>query len=377
MILAGLLAACGGDAATATPSPTAIVEAAPASAEIGGEVGDVAPEFTGISNWINSDALTMAELRGDVVLIDFWTYTCVNCIRTLPYIRQWQEKYADHGLVIVGVHTPEFDFEKVTENVVDSAGAFELTYPIAQDNDFGTWNAYSNRAWPAKYLVDMDGVVRYTHRGEGRYRETEGWIRTLLEERGADLSAVPTNDDPEPIFDPRAYAAEPGANITREIYGGWRRNATPGGIYIAHFEYYEAVDSIVEYEDTGDHQNQFLYLNGLWENGLESVRHARKTEGLEDYLALKFIATSVNAVFDPTGGSFEVDITLDGRPLTQKEAGQDLIIEGRRSYLSIDEPRLYAIVELPEYGTHELTLASNSDQFALFAFTFGAYAEGP
>ena len=361
----------------ATPSPTATVEAAPASAVIGGEVGDVAPEFTGISNWINSDALTMAELRGDVVLIDFWTYTCVNCIRTLPYIRQWQDKYADHGLVIVGVHTPEFDFEKVTENVVDSAGAFELTYPIAQDNDFGTWNAYSNRAWPSKYLVDMDGVVRYTHRGEGRYRETEGWIRTLLEERGADLSAVSANDDPEPVFDPRAYTSEPGANITREIYGGWRRNATPGGIYIAHFEYYEAVDSIVEYEDPGDHQNQFLYLNGLWKNGLESVRHARQTDNLEDYLALKFIATSVNAVFDPTGGPFEVDIPLDGRPLTQKEAGQDLIVEGGRSYLSVDEPRLYAIVELPEYGTHELTLASNSDQFALFAFTFGAYAEGP
>ena len=373
--LALLLAACS---TSATPTPTATpLPAAAATLATGGEVGDLAPEFAEVSNWINSDPLTMETLRGKVVLIDFWTYTCVNCIRTLPYLRDWQAKYASEGLVIVGVHTPEFDFEKVTENVQRNVDDFELTYAVAQDNDFGTWNAYANRAWPAKYLIDKDGIVRYTHRGEGQYQETEEWIRGLLEEAGADLSAIAVNDSPEPVFDRRAYVSDVDARITREIYGGWRRNAVPNGLYIAHIEYYEEAEQVLEYQDPGDHQNQFLYLNGLWENGLESIRHARATDGLEDYMALRFVASSVNAVFDPLGEAFEVDITLDGVPLTEDEAGDDLIVEAGRSYLRVDAPRMYAVVELGDFEAHELRLASNSDRFALFAFTFGAYEEGP
>ena len=144
----------------------------------------------GIANWINSEPLIMEELQGKVVLIDFWTYTCVNCIRTFPALRDWNAKYSDKGLVIVGVHTPEFDFEKVTKNVTQSTDEYNLTWPVAQDNDFGTWRAYSNRFWPAKYLVDSNGVVRYTHFGEGAYIETEEQIRDLLQEAGADLSEI-------------------------------------------------------------------------------------------------------------------------------------------------------------------------------------------
>ena len=360
--------------ATATPTP---LPAAAVSLAVGGEVGDQAPEFEGIVNWINSEPLTMESLRGKVVLIDFWTYTCVNCIRTIPYLRDWQAKYAGQGLVIVGVHTPEFDFEKVAENVSRNTEDFGLTYAIAQDNDYGTWNAYANRAWPSKYLIDQDGIVRYTHRGEGRYQETEEWIRGLLEETGADLSGISLNDAPEPSFDRLAYASDLDARITRELYGGWRRNAVPGGLYIAHNAYYVgAAGQVRDYEDPGEHQNQFFYLNGVWETGLESIRHARRTEGLEDYMVLKFAASSVNAVFDPQGEAFEVDVTLDGRPLTQDEAGQDLIVEAGRSYLLVDSPRLFAVVELGRFEAHELKLASNSDRFALYAFTFGAYDEG-
>ena len=168
----------------------------------GGRVGDQAPDFQGIANWINSDPLTMEELRGKVVLIDFWTYTCVNCIRTMPYLKRWHAKYADKGLIIVGVHSPEFEFEKLTPNVVDRANTFGLTYPIAQDNDFATWRAYSNRAWPAKYLVDKDGVVRYKHFGEGSYNETEQQIRELLISAGAEVSDVKLITVPDPKFLP-------------------------------------------------------------------------------------------------------------------------------------------------------------------------------
>jgi hypothetical protein len=219
--------------------------------------------------------------------------------------------------------------------------------------------------------------VRYTHRGEEQYQESKEWIRGLLEEAGSDLSQIDLDDSPDPSFDRQAYVSDLDLRITREIYGGWRRNAVPGGIYIAHASYYEGAEQVRDYVDPGGHQNQFLYLSGLWENGLESIRHARVTMGLEDYMALRFAASSVNAVFDPEGETFEVEITMDGRPLTQDEAGEDLIVEDGRSYLLVDSPRLFAIVELGSFEAHELKLASNSDRFALYAFTFGAYDEGP
>ena len=158
--------------------------------KLGGMVGNRAPEFTGILEWINSEPLTMEQLRGKVVLVDFWTYSCINCINTMPYLRDWHAKYADQGLVIVGVHSPEFEFEKPTANVVDATVKFELEYPVAQDNDFRTWRSYDNRYWPAEYLVDKDGVVRYRHFGEGAYAETENKIRTLLRATGAELSRI-------------------------------------------------------------------------------------------------------------------------------------------------------------------------------------------
>ena len=212
--LALLAAACGGAASSpdivvsdleaddaARPSMT---EDAAASAEVEeqvtiaevereeepaaktGRTGDeeLAPELTGITGWINTEPFTLAEHRGKVVLIDFWTYTCINCIRTMPFLRDWQEKYADQGLVIVGVHAPEFEFEKIKQNVVNAVEEFGLEYRVAQDNDMATWRAYRNRFWPAKYLIDKDGYIRYTHFGEGAYEETEEKIRELLVEAG-------------------------------------------------------------------------------------------------------------------------------------------------------------------------------------------------
>ena len=180
--------------------PTPMMPEFTVSGRMGGALGDTAPEFTGISEWLNSEPLMMAELRGDVVLIDFWTYTCVNCIRTMPYLRDWNEKYAERGLTMIGVHTPEFDFEKITENVVAANDELGVVWPVAQDNDFGTWRSYNNRFWPAKYLIDADGVVRYTHFGEGAYDETEHHIRALLEEAGKDVSDIAASEDTGPTM---------------------------------------------------------------------------------------------------------------------------------------------------------------------------------
>ena len=182
-------------ASDAVAEPTPMMPEFRESGSTGGAVGDNAPEFSGINQWLNSEPLTMEGLRGEVVLIDFWTYTCVNCVRTMPYLRDWNEKYADRGLTMIGVHTPEFDFEKITENVAAANEELGVVWPVAQDNNFRTWRSYNNRFWPAKYLIDANGVVRYTHFGEGEYDETEHHIRALLEEAGSDVSDIAVNPD--------------------------------------------------------------------------------------------------------------------------------------------------------------------------------------
>ena len=150
------------------------------SAQANGNGAPAAPDFTGINHWINSEPLDMAQLRGKVVLVEFWTYSCINCIHVMPYVKQWHQSYHDQGLVVVGVHTPEYGYEKIQGNVEAAVKRFGITYPVAQDNGYQTWNAYGNRYWPALYLIDQSGRVVYQHFGEGGYEQTEARIRQLL-----------------------------------------------------------------------------------------------------------------------------------------------------------------------------------------------------
>jgi thiol-disulfide isomerase/thioredoxin len=143
-----------------------------------------APELTGIDKWINSAPLTLQQLRGKVVLVDFWTYTCINCQRTLPYVKQWHARYKDQGLTVIGVHTPEYPFERSTANVSDAARRLGLSYAIAQDNRYATWNAYNNQYWPGFYLINKQGRIVYEHFGEGNYADMDEAIRTLLAQPG-------------------------------------------------------------------------------------------------------------------------------------------------------------------------------------------------
>jgi thiol-disulfide isomerase/thioredoxin len=161
---------------------TRLVPLAMALAVAAGARAAPAPEFKGIGTWLNSAPLTIAGLKGKVVLVDFWTYTCINCIRTLPYVTRWYDSYKDKGLVVVGVHTPEYAFERKTDNVKDAIARFKIHYPVAQDNGYQTWSAYDNRYWPAIYLIDKQGRIVYTHFGEGDYAQTEAQIRRLLAE---------------------------------------------------------------------------------------------------------------------------------------------------------------------------------------------------
>ena len=365
-------------AATDEPTPTTVL---PEPDRTGDE--PLAPELRDTGAWINSEPFTLESRRGEVVLIDFWTFSCINCIRTLPYLRSWHDKYADSGLVILGVHAPEFEFEKVLENVQEAVDEFGLLYPIVQDNERGTWRAFRNRFWPAKYLIDRDGYVRYTHFGEGRYEETEQWIRKLLKEAGADLSGISDKTEQAPVLDSEARQARGDERRTRELYAGFSRNInalTSGNRppYILHPEYFSSPGEDVLYFDPGEHQNNYLYLEGLWRSTDESIVHARETEGFTDYVAILFYATQVNAVMAPAGAEpFTVRLVMDEAPLTPEQAGADVTFDAEgNSIVIVDEARLYNLVELPSYGGHELTLSSNSDEMELFTFTFGAYDTG-
>ena len=363
---------------TAAPTPTPAVAATPPAPVAD---GPIAPELVGTQEWTNSEPLKIGDLRGQVVLIDFWTYTCVNCIRTLPFLKIWHSKYADDGLVIIGVHTPEFRFEHDIDNVRQAISDYGIGWPIVQDNDYETWRAFNNRYWPAKYLIDKDGVIRYQHFGEGAYDETEEMIRKLLAETGANLSAT------EPLYASnqtldQAFKNTIGAEITAELYGGYERGCGLYSLYsnshVANSEYCKSKDMTAMYSDTGSREDHKLYLQGSWLAEEESLRHGAETTDYEDYMLLRFSAKSVNIVLTPEKAEpFKVQVTLDGEYLNEFNKGEDVVIEeDGKSYLVVDKPRLYAVVEAPEYSTYDLKLSSNSSDFALYAFTFGVYDKG-
>ncbi len=306
----------------------------------------MAPEIQSEGQWFNSDPLTMKQLRqdGKVVLIDFWTYTCINCIRTLPYLRSWHEKYADKGLVIIGVHAPEFEFEKDPENVAKALADFTLQYPVVQDNDFRTWRAYNNRYWPAKYLVDKNGRIRFFHFGEGEYDETEKKIQELLKESGAEVSNKVDNPDYE------VYSRTP------ELYLGYLR--------MEHLSSPEPVkrDSEAVYTDPVNiPQNTFSY-SGTWNISKEKSMPSQNAT-----LILQFESKEVFLVMNPKAQEpARMRIYLDGVVVTEG-AGED-VTDG---IVTIDTDRLYKLINLPKAGQHQLKLEFLDNKAELFAFTFG------
>ena len=309
-------------------------------------------------------------------------------------LRDWWSQYEDDGLVILGIHTPEFEFEKDYDNVADALNTHDIGWPVAQDNRMVTWRNFENRFWPAKYLYNSRGELIYSHFGEGKYGETEQQIRNALVEAGADLSDDPLKLPEDQVRDAAFQSARVGgrAPITPELYAGWERNL---GVlragrhpYVAQYEEYfnalplgtEHATGIIDVSPPQDLQQHLLYFQGQWSVEPERIRHARATENLEDYLTLKYAAKSVNAVLTSDSGEpYRVIVTLDGAMMTADNAGADIQWdESGYSYILVDEPRMYGIVDNPQYlPSSVLTMRSDSDDFGLFAFTFGVYAEGP
>ena len=331
----------------------------------------------GLDGWINSDPLEIPDFAGKIILFDFWTYTCVNCVRTLPYLQDWHEKYADLGLLIVGVHTPEFDFEKLPENVAAAVADLGIEYAVAQDNNRMTWNAYRVQAWPTKYIVDSNGFVRYYYRGEGAYADTELVIRFLLEEMGRDVSHIDPNTepDPEPIAGTQATDFE--KFLTRELYAGTRRNIEFGGAYILNEEYYNAAGTVHEYTDPGEHRNHFLFLQGQWLSTEESLEYEGAESSYEGYIGFRFFANEVNAVLEhEPGTSYDFRVEMDGAPVPETSAGADIQYDDEgNSFVTVDSARLYRLIRQADVTSHDLLLKPADDRFSVFAFTFGAYGE--
>ena len=341
-------------------------------------------DLTGLTGWLNGEETSIAlELaQGNVVLVDFWTYTCINCIRTLPFLTAWDEQYREHGLVILGVHTPEFEFEQLPANIAAAIAEHGIAYRVPIDNDYRTWRAFQNRFWPAKYLIGPtdDGSpmgIRYQHFGEGRYQETEREIRAALEAVGRDLSDVPFGVDVSPPTREQTSQRQ-----TRELYAGWRRNTGAGGPYAGQEAYFlTGPDIPTRYRDveTRQRQHNLWYIEGLWTIESEAIVHARETTDLEDYIALLMRGRTANVVLTAAadGEPYEVYVQLDGQWLDPNTAGAHIRWDARgRSYIRVTKNDLYRLIFLPEWSERELRLSSNSDQFRIFAFTFGSYIGG-
>ncbi|MBY3385267.1 cytochrome c biogenesis protein DipZ [Rhizobium laguerreae] len=315
-----------------------------------------APSLDGAVEWLNSEPLTTEQLRGKVVLVDFWTYSCINCIRTIPYVRAWAEKYAGQGLVVIGVHAPEFAFEKKIDNVKKAIGDFQIGYPVAIDNDYGIWRAFENSYWPAAYLIDAKGQIRYHHFGEGNYNRTEKAIQDLLREAGSQTTAS------APVV-PDAKGVEAGPDLgnirSGETYLGYQQAAnfaSPEGLQADTAKNY----SIAEPGLNG------WGLSGTWTVGRDQATLDQPGGGI----TYRFSARDLHLVLGPGAGDKPIrfQVKIDGKA-PGPDHGSDIDADGNGT---VTATRLYQLVR--QSGTvaaRNFEIRFLDPGVQAYAFTFG------
>lgn len=316
-----------------------------------------AKEIVAPSGFVNTDGkpVTLSQYVGKkVILLDIMTYSCINCIRTFPYLVDWYKKYEDKGLVIIGIHTPEFDFEKNIDNVRTAMAKYGIKFPVVLDNDYGTWNAYNNHYWPVKYLIDIDGFVRSSHIGEGAYAETEDQIQELLKERAEVLGAKIDVDVPV-----TAGSIEKGSvGQSPETYFGASRNqyfgnGTPGSAGSSSYTVPSQVSS-----------NQF-YLGGDWDITADYAENAAAPAKIVYKFAAKHVYLVASA-----DKPVKVNVTVDGKPLG-KAMGADVSESGGVDAFTVQGSRLYDVYSGDEFDVHTIELSPQSPGLKAFTFTFG------
>jgi thiol-disulfide isomerase/thioredoxin len=299
------------------------------------------------TGWINTPPLTAADLRGKVVLYDIWTYSCINCIRTFPYVRSWYDRYRADGLVVVGVHSPEFDFEKVPANVADAAKHLDVTWPVALDADMKIWNEFENMYWPADYVADRSGHLRYSHFGEGDYENTENVLRALL---GVPASAprAQLNGKTETVA---------GSAINPETYLGVERAqiGTQSGLEV--------------YPAAGKLTPPNAALEGPWNGAQEKVTSAAPGATI----AVGIVAKSVNLVLAPADGKpTDAIVTIDGGPVPPNLRGADVHVDANgRTVVTVAQPDMYRLVQGPAVEQHQLRVVAERPGLEAYALTFG------
>ena len=314
-----------------------------------------APDVVGIAYYLNTTPEKLRkEMEGKVILYDIWTYSCINCVRTLPYITAWDEKYSDQGLLIIGIHSPEFEFEKDPENVKMAIEKYGINYPVVLDNDMETWKAFENRYWPRKYIADHEGYIRYDHIGEGGYQETEKIIQQLLDERAVALGIQMASA--APLVDIKSF--EHTMFRTPELYFGY--NFAQNRNQLGSEEGFQP-NKIVSYSEPEKIDLHKFYLTGKWLNHEDSMELISETGSIK----LLYNAKEVNIV---TKNDAELEIFLDGQPLDSKYSGIDITSENR---LTVSEPNLYNIINSDTSSSHIIEIKVLGKGFQIFTFTFG------
>jgi cytochrome c biogenesis protein CcdA/peroxiredoxin len=308
-----------------------------------------APKIEGIENWINSGALSNEDLKGKVTLIDFWTYSCINCIRTQPYLRGWYDTYKTSDFQIIGLHAPEFAFERVPENVQNAAKDAKLTYPIGLDNDFTTWNNFGVRYWPSAFLIDADGKVRRVHYGEGEYKETEQAIRALLREAGKSV--------PESMYIKDDAGVPVSEQQTPETYTGTKRSQN----YAGQTRLYAGQTSLFIPEDNLGRDK--WTLGGSWNVTSENIT-AGTDASLRFNVSTKEVYVVASSDFDA-----EMTILLNGKPISETDsAGLDV----KGSKVLVKNARLYRLVQFSEFRQTQIIELQVPEGISINAFTFGS-----
>ena len=289
-----------------------------------------APELRGISGWANSEPLTLAGLEGKTVMLEFWAYTCVNCLRALPHVQKWHEKYSGKGLVVIGVHSPQFSFEADGNNAMEAIRRLGIRFPVALDGSLSTWNAYENRYWPARFIIDPEGYISFAHFGEGDYTLTEKMIQDHLGIK----AKFEKEDAPGYLFDqsPGTYA---GFRVNTGLGSGLVEDGKGRGVYL----------------DQGEHDRDVIYPNGQWVQESEYL----ELKNPPGQIAYRFNAREANLILEPLGKGASAEIFIDG-----KKAGA----------ISIDRPDIYNVFKDKKYKERELSV-NFSGNVRLYALTFG------
>ncbi|MFL6326116.1 MAG: redoxin family protein [Nitrososphaeraceae archaeon] len=334
-----------------------------------------APEFVGISGYINTpnnNPLTLSSLKGKVVLVYIWTYTCINSIRPMPYIDDWNQKYSNNGLVIVGLHSPEFTFEKNYTNVKAAVQRFGITYPVILDSDHGTWDAYGNQYWPRFYLIDTQGNIRYDHIGEGSYDQIEKAIQSLLAERAALMGAkeISFKTIPTTVIKPGSlYYVDLRKNTTPEIYIGYDTARAPIG-NPEGFKPGQTISYSIAYNT--NFKPHIVYLQGKWKNNPDNTQLQSDT----GRIVLTYYAKSVNIIAGGKGGGSvfndegveKASAAMSTSKISNKSLGEDLSPDGS---FRIDGQRLYNLAIHDNYAAHSIVIDVKGKGFQFYTITFG------